>query len=96
MEDCFSIKSAVIVGSGNVAWVLGTALKRSGIEIKAICGRNMESSQSLATELDTKYFDLKSTLPKADLVLITVSDDAIQEVSIELSRNFDIKTQLIA
>jgi predicted short-subunit dehydrogenase-like oxidoreductase (DUF2520 family) len=96
MEDGFSIKSAVIVGSGNVAWVLGTALKHSGLEIKAICGRNKKSSQSLASELDTEYFDLKRTLPEADLVLITVSDDAIQEVSKELSRNFDVSTQLIA
>ncbi len=96
MDDCFSIKSAVIVGSGNVAWVLGTALQRSGIEIKAVCSRNIKSGASLAAELNTQYFDLKSTLPKADLGLITVSDDAIQMVSEELARILDSSNQLVA
>ena len=96
MEDNFSIKSAVIVGSGNVAWVLGTALQRSGIEIKAVCGRNIKSISNLAAELDTDYFNFKSTLPKADLILITVSDDAIQRVSEELSSSLDSSNQLVA
>jgi predicted short-subunit dehydrogenase-like oxidoreductase (DUF2520 family) len=83
-----SIKSAIIIGSGNVATHLGKALKRSGITIDVVYSRNLEHAEQLASRLGAvPYTDLKLVPSHADLYLIAVKDAAIEEVSLQLTVN---------
>lgn len=78
----------VIIGSGNVATVLGRKIKEAGHEILEIVGRNKESVSSLAAELNAKkVFHLNTISSLADLYLVAVSDKAIIEIADELRVN---------
>lgn len=71
----------VLIGSGNVAAVLGRKFKASGHHILQLYSRNTKTASELAYELDTESTNYKSTInPGADLYLVAVSDHAMQEV----------------
>lgn len=72
----------VILGTGNVATVLGRKLKAAGHRIIQIFGRDASAASKLAYELDTDSTNYWSVIKKdADVYLIAVSDDAIIEVA---------------
>ncbi len=74
----------VLIGSGNVATNLGTALRASGIEILQVWSRNALNAQTLANRLGaTSISDLALLSPEADIYLISVIDDAIPLVAAE-------------
>lgn len=76
------IKNVVIIGSGNVATHLGRALRWSRYSIVQVCSRSLVNAQTLATELQAEATNqLSDIIPDADLFLITVSDDAIEQVA---------------
>lgn len=71
----------VIIGSGNVAAVLGRKIKEAGHQIIQVVSRNTTAASALAYDWDTEstnYFSLVNR--NADIYLIAVSDDAIEEV----------------
>ena len=75
----------VIIGSGNVATVLGRKLVAAGLNIVQVVGRNIENAATLAKELNAAY----SSNPKeinllADIYIIAVNDSSIIEVAKEL------------
>ncbi len=71
----------VIIGSGNVAAVLGRKFKAAGHNILQIYSRNAAAATELAYEWDTESTNYKILINKnADVYLIAVSDDAIDEV----------------
>lgn len=71
------INRIVILGSGHVAWQLGRTLKSAGLEIDAVWSRTAENGEALSRALGCPFIsDLKS-LPKTDLILVAVKDDAI-------------------
>jgi predicted short-subunit dehydrogenase-like oxidoreductase (DUF2520 family) len=77
-----AIRTAVVIGSGNVATHLGRALKLAGVTVRSVYGRNITTVKQLASELDTiAVTDLKDLTTGADLYLIAVKDSAIAEVS---------------
>lgn len=79
------IKKITIIGSGNVATILGKALFNCGYSINGIWSRSFENAQILASELQTFGTNLFSQLPSnSDLYLIAVRDDAIESVAINL------------
>jgi predicted short-subunit dehydrogenase-like oxidoreductase (DUF2520 family) len=72
----------VIFGSGNVAAVLGRKFKAAGHTILQIYSRNAPAASELAYEWDSESTNYKSTINKnADVYLIAVSDNAIDEVT---------------
>ncbi len=87
-----SINAVNLVGSGNVAWVLGAALKESGILINAVIARNKDKAEALARLLDSQALTFEDKLPEADLILLTVSDDSIQQVSERLAKQTSIES----
>lgn len=87
-----SINAVNLVGSGNVAWVLGAALKQSGILINAIVARKKDKAKELAILLDSQALTFEDKLPEADLILLTVTDDSIQEVSEQLAKQTSIES----
>ncbi len=75
-----------IVGSGNVGTVLGRSLKQKGFSIRQVYSRNPTHAAELAGELNAEAVaDLSLIDDKADIYLVTVTDDAIQAVAGHLS-----------
>jgi predicted short-subunit dehydrogenase-like oxidoreductase (DUF2520 family) len=71
------IQNISIVGSGNVAYHLGIALKNSGVKINFVNARNIEDGTRLAEILDSKFTSELHLLANADLVLLCIPDDVI-------------------
>jgi predicted short-subunit dehydrogenase-like oxidoreductase (DUF2520 family) len=74
----------VIIGSGNVAYHLAKAFKQNNIPLSQIFGRNENELQKISDELDIPYSTHK--LEDADLYIISVSDQSIEEVSRIISK----------
>ncbi|MBZ4191765.1 Rossmann-like and DUF2520 domain-containing protein [Niabella beijingensis] len=75
----------VIIGSGNVAAVLGRKLVRAGHQIVQIYGRNAAAASELAYEWNTESTNYTSLIIKtADVYLIAVADAAIAPVAADL------------
>jgi predicted short-subunit dehydrogenase-like oxidoreductase (DUF2520 family) len=75
----------VIIGSGNVAAVLGRKFKAANHNIVQIFSRNATAASALAYEFNTESTNYKSMIHKtADVYLIAVADDAINDVVTEL------------
>ena len=75
----------VILGSGNVAAVLGRKFKAAGHNILQIVSRNASVASKLAYEWDTESTNYPSIINRnADVYIIAVSDDAIIDVVADL------------
>lgn len=71
----------VMIGSGNVATVLGRKFRAAGHTILQIYGRNAKAASALAYEWDTESTNYISMIVKrADAYIIAVKDDAIPDV----------------
>jgi predicted short-subunit dehydrogenase-like oxidoreductase (DUF2520 family) len=72
----------VILGTGNVATVLGRKLRDAGHRIVQVFGRDASAASKLAYQFDTESTNYWSVIRKdADVYLIAVADDAIHEVA---------------
>jgi len=75
----------VMIGSGNVAAVLGRKLKAAGHTIVQLYSRNASAASELAYELDSESTNYKSMIQKnADLYIIAVDDRSIDDVADDL------------
>lgn len=72
----------VIIGSGNVAAVLGRKFKNAGHDIIQVVSRNSKAASELAYEWDTVSTNYKSPISMdGDIYIIAVSDDAIDDIT---------------
>lgn len=70
-----------IVGAGKVGRTLARLLFARGYAVTAIYNRNTARAVELAAQVHgTAYSSVKETVERCDLVLLTVSDDAIQPI----------------
>lgn len=77
--------NVVMIGTGNVAHVLGRKIKAAGHTILQVVGRNMDHAYALAVLLDAGSNNYFSAVRKdADMYIIAVSDDAIPEITAQL------------
>ncbi len=75
----------IIIGSGNVAAVLGRKFIAAGHQIVQVLARNASAASELAYEWNTESANYLSVLNKnADVYIIAVADNAIKEVAKEL------------
>ena len=75
----------VLIGSGNVASVLGRKFKSAGHEIAQIFSRNASAASALAYEFNSESTNYRSTITRnADIYIVAVADDAIAEVMAEI------------
>ena len=73
------------IGAGNVATHLAKALQKEPCIIDWVWSRSNASASMLATSLQCNVIDaLDSVLPSVDLIIISVPDDAVAEVSTQL------------
>ena len=85
----------VIIGAGNVAFHLGQKLFDRGINVIQVFSRKIKKARRLAELLDAQPIDKISLVSKqADLYILAVSDDAIEDVAKQLS-GLDFKSQLV-
>lgn len=73
-----------IIGAGNVATHLGSALMKAGQPLHCICNRDEEKGQRLASLLGVQYIYDLTLLNQYDLIILAVSDDAITTVANQL------------
>jgi predicted short-subunit dehydrogenase-like oxidoreductase (DUF2520 family) len=75
----------IIIGSGNVAAVLGRKFIAAGHHILQVVSRNASAASALAYEWDTESTNYLSLINKnAELYFIAVPDDAIGEIAAQL------------
>jgi predicted short-subunit dehydrogenase-like oxidoreductase (DUF2520 family) len=75
----------VIIGSGNVAAVLGRKFRAAAHQIIQVVGRNAAAASALAYEWNTVSTNYMSAINRnAEVYIIAVTDDAIPEVVKEL------------
>jgi predicted short-subunit dehydrogenase-like oxidoreductase (DUF2520 family) len=75
----------VIIGSGNVAAVLGRKFKAAGHEILQVLSRNAKAASELAYEWDTESANYTSLInPNADVYILAVNDDSIEKIAAEI------------
>ena len=75
----------VLIGTGNVATILGKRFLSAEHEVVQVCGRNPLHAEELADLLDsTVTTDLTQPDPSADLYVLAVSDTAISSVAAKL------------
>ncbi len=80
------IHRIVILGTGNVAVRLSLALKAAELEIVQVYGRNKAKAKTLADKLNSAYTDeLNLINHSADLYILCISDDALEEVIKKIS-----------
>jgi predicted short-subunit dehydrogenase-like oxidoreductase (DUF2520 family) len=75
----------VCLGSGNVATHLAAAFKKAKMEIVQVWSRNISHAAELAGLVEAKAIDNLELVDKtADLYLIAVKDDAIENIALSL------------
>lgn len=75
----------VMIGSGNVAAVLGRKFKAAGHHISQVFSRNASAASQLAYEWDTESTNYKSLVNKnADVYIVAVNDNAIIDATDDL------------
>ncbi len=74
-----------IIGTGNVATTLGSAIVAAGHKVTGVFGRNTERAKKLAEKLNSRaVFSLKDADKVSDIFLIAVNDNAIKDVAAKL------------
>ncbi|VVE04659.1 Pyrroline-5-carboxylate reductase [Pandoraea eparura] len=80
------------IGAGRVARALAVAAARSGYDVTAIASRRLDVAQRVASALPTcealpieRPEDMNAVFSRADLVFLSVPDDAIAECAAHLS-----------
>jgi len=76
-----------IIGTGNVAKSLGSAILRTGHQVTGIMGRNRSQGVKLADRFKCSYFSDASLIPQSsDIYILALKDDVIEEIANSLSR----------
>ncbi len=88
-------RSATILGTGNVAWHLGKALKKGGIRIKQVYGRDPAKADKLANKLSAEaIYEPGDLAPVSDVCFLAVSDDAIGTMAGQIKTGFGLTVHM--
>jgi predicted short-subunit dehydrogenase-like oxidoreductase (DUF2520 family) len=75
------IKTAVLIGAGNVGWHIGKALNEKGIRVLQVISKSQSSCRELAGLLHADYTTSpKQLTTEAGIIVIAVPDSRIEEV----------------
>ena len=77
-----------MLGSGNVATFLSKVLIQAGHSITQVWSRNPNNAIALAFKIGSDSItNISSILPDADIVIIAVNDDGIENVAAQIPKN---------
>jgi predicted short-subunit dehydrogenase-like oxidoreductase (DUF2520 family) len=86
------IQRVTLIGAGNLATHLGKVFRKAGIQIVQVYSKTLDSASTLGKILDTAFTDVTKEIDlTADLILVSVKDDAIEQVLDQLK----LRQQLI-
>ena len=71
----------VLVGAGNMATAIACALKEGGNPPVAVWSRTLESAALLGNRVGCVFTNDFGSLPAADIVIISVADNALRDVA---------------
>ena len=81
MKSPKEIKKVTLLGSGNVATILGKSLIKKDISIVEVFSQNIDNAKSLSKLTDSKYSSsIAEVSTDSDLYIISVPDDRIKEI----------------
>ena len=86
------MKNIILVGSGNVATHLGIALQKGNYPIIQVYSRSIENAKKLAEKLNTNYTNDLTQLKAADLIIVSVNDNAISKVLSQIKNTSIVHT----
>ena len=78
----------VLVGAGNMATAISCSLKESGNAPVAVLSRTLESAALLGSRVGCTFTDDLDALPAADIVIISVTDNALHTVAAAVAQRF--------
>lgn len=73
------ISSVAFIGSGKVAFVLSTIFHEKGIRISGISSRNELTGKVIVDKFQSEFVEDFTSL-KADLIVVSINDDAVKNV----------------
>ncbi|WP_316783196.1 Rossmann-like and DUF2520 domain-containing protein [Pedobacter frigiditerrae] len=77
----------VVIGAGNVATHLATAISAANVQVTQVWSYHNENAETLAAELNAKAIvNLSEIDLDADICLIAIKDDAIAEIANQLKK----------
>lgn len=80
-----------IIGAGNVATHLSKALFAAGIDIESVYSRNFINARALSYQFGSRAVDnLRDLDDEVDLNIVTIKDDAIENVAKHLNRSIPV------
>lgn len=80
----FEMRDVILIGSGNVATRLGIALKQCNYQIIQVYSRSIENASILGKKLNADFTNDLIELKTADLIIVSVHDDAITNITTKL------------
>lgn len=86
------MKNIILVGSGNVATHLGIALQNCNYKIVQVYSKSIENAKKLAQKLNTNFTNDLTQLKMADLIIVSVNDDAISTILSKLKNTTIVHT----
>ena len=86
------MKNIILIGSGNVATHLGIALKNSNYRIVQVYSKSIENAKVLANKLDAHFTNDLTKLKSADLIIVSINDDAILSVFSQIKNTAIVHT----
>jgi predicted short-subunit dehydrogenase-like oxidoreductase (DUF2520 family) len=82
----------VMIGSGNVATVIGKLLSDNNHKVLQVMSRNLEHARKLGIELGASFSDYsKEPMDNADIYIFSISDQALEHCLI----GFNVKDKLV-
>jgi predicted short-subunit dehydrogenase-like oxidoreductase (DUF2520 family) len=79
-------RSVAILGAGKVGSAVGAALRAAGVRVAAVTAASVESAERAAAVTGAQALaDNAAAASRADIVLLTVRDDAIHHVAAEVA-----------
>lgn len=88
-----------LVGSGNLAYALGPSLVEAGYRVDAIVTRSLSKSRKraaiLAKRLHSKVVALEGFEPRADIIWLCHTDDALAETARTLAKHGNWKNKVV-
>ena len=86
------MKNIILIGSGNVATHLGIALKNSNYKIVQVYSKSIDNAKVLANKLDANFTNDLTKLKSADLIIVSINDDAILSVFSQIKNTAIVHT----
>ena len=88
MSALVKSRRIAIIGAGNVAASLAPALLSVGFTVVAVWSRSEESARLLGEKIGSPSFTDIDSLPDADIVIVSVTDNALSSVAVAVANRF--------